>query len=249
MDIEDIYNEDGKINMEVFFYFLKLNPKEFEKFKNDFAEGDKDFKNIKSYLFTETNNKKTSKEKCDFLILALRQLTDLKFQYEARVHEKWTVVEKANNTPSKQPIFEKLISFCNGSLDIYTKLAKLEGTIPQTETKILQKLVISEAEKSESYSQKQIAIAYYIMGVTLNEKNVKGILEKHSKTKSMKILQKLVTKNSQLTSLLDSKTANTKHLNDLKEAKRLLSGIKNKKAITDIDRIITAFKTSYENKY
>lgn len=108
---------------------------------------------------------------------------------------------------------------------------------------------VTKKKSDKSYSQKQIAIAYYIMGVTLNETNVIGVLEKHSKTKSMKILQKLVTKNSQLTSLLDSKTANTKHLIDLKEVKRLLSGIKNKKAINDIDRIIAAFETSYKSKY
>ena len=138
MEIEDIYNEDGKINMDVFFHFLKLIPEEFEKFKNNFVEGNEDFKKIKSYLFVEVNNKKTSKEKCDFLILALRQLTDLKLQYEARIHEKWTVVEKANNTPAKRPIFEKLISFCDDLLNTYTKLSRLEEktTVMLSETKI-----------------------------------------------------------------------------------------------------------------
>ena len=85
------------------------------------------------------------------------------------------------------------------------------------------------------------------MGITITEKNAMSILEKHSQTKSLKILQKLITKNKQLTSLSESKTVNTKHLNDLKEARRLLSGIKKKTALTDIDRIITAFNTAYQS--
>ena len=106
-----------------------------------------------------------------------------------------------------------------------------------------------ELNKDNSYSQKQIAIAYYVMGITITEKNAKGIIEKHSTTKSKKILQKLITKTNQLTVLTNNKTTDTKHLRDLKEAKRLLSGIKMKKSKHDINFIITAFQTSYDNKY
>jgi len=95
-----------------------------------------------------------------------------------------------------------------------------------------------ELNKDNSYSQKQIAIAYYVMGITITEKNAKGIIEKHSTTKSKKILQKLITKTNQLTVLTNNKTTDTKHLRDLKEAKRLLSGIKMKKSKHDINFII-----------
>jgi hypothetical protein len=103
-----------------------------------------------------------------------------------------------------------------------------------------------------NYSQKQIAIAYYVMGITIDDSNAMKILLDHSQTKSVeKLLSKKVVKSIQITNLLGNKTANTKHLEDLREAKRLISGKKKylnkKQAIIDIDRYITAFKTSYDN--
>jgi len=102
-------------------------------------------------------------------------------------------------------------------------------------------------DESKKYSHPQIAIAYFVMNKTITKENAVKILEKHSQNKSVdKLLQKLISRNNQLTKSFDNKTTNTKHLNNLIAAKRLISGMKIKSAITDIDRIITAFKTDCE---
>lgn len=119
----------------------------------------------------------------------------------------------------------------------------------RTNEAILNKRKPTKENKQKSYTQKQVAIAYYVQGITITENNALGILKKHTETSSLKILQKLITKNSQLTTILETKTASTKHLNDLKRAKELLSGIKNKRAVTDIDRFISVFQTNYEKTY
>ena len=88
------------------------------------------------------------------------------------------------------------------------------------------------------------------MGITITSENAGGILKKHSNLKSAdKLLQKRLNRVSELSALSENKSADTKHLTSLGNAKRLISGMKNKKAITDIDRIITAFKTAYNNHY
>jgi hypothetical protein len=64
-----------------------------------------------------------------------------------------------------------------------------------------------------------------------------------------KLMQKRVYKTSVLTNLFGNKTTDTKHLKDLLEAKRLISSTKKQATIKDINRIISAFKTSYDAKY
>jgi hypothetical protein len=104
--------------------------------------------------------------------------------------------------------------------------------------------------KSNSYSLKQIAIAYAVMNIVITKQNADSILKKHSKLKSSsKLIQKRINKISELTLLSENKTVDSKHLTDLIAAERLISGTKNKKAKADVKRIITAFKTTYDTKY
>jgi hypothetical protein len=128
-------------------------------------------------------------------------------------------------------------------------LEYLQGKLIETATK-----KNADADISKAYSQKQIAIAYEFMKIIITSQNAIGILKRHSKTTSTtKLLTKRINNVSDLTKLSGNKTADTKHLNDLKAAKRLMSGIKkqgkNKNAVADIDRIINAFQASYDKTY
>ena len=113
----------------------------------------------------------------------------------------------------------------------------------------IEKAKIQKPTSNKSYTQKQVAIAYFAMSKTITKENYKSILEKHTETSSDKILQKLIVKSSDLTSLTENKTADTKQLNNLKEAKRLLSGIKDQKASKVLDDYITTFTNKYDNFY
>jgi len=109
---------------------------------------------------------------------------------------------------------------------------------------------LKRSPKINSYSIKQIAIAYSIMNILITSENAETILKEHSKfTSASKLLQKRINKVSELSKISENKTADTKHLKDLQAAKRLMSGMKNKNAINDIDRVIAAFTTAYKNKY
>ena len=113
----------------------------------------------------------------------------------------------------------------------------------------IEKTKIQKPTSNKSYTQKQVTIAYFAMSKTITKENYKSILEKHTETSSDKILQKLIVKSSDLTSLTENKTADTKQLNNLKEAKRLLSGIKDQKASKVLDDYITTFTNKYDNFY
>jgi len=52
-----------------------------------------------------------------------------------------------------------------------------------------------------------------------------------------------------LTRLSENKTADSKHFKDLEEAKRLLNGMKDRKAVSDLETIISAFKSNYNSYY
>ncbi len=104
-------------------------------------------------------------------------------------------------------------------------------------------------QNANNFSQKQIAIAYFMLRITITEDNYLSILKKHSQTTSNKILQKRVSKSSDLTSLKYNRTSDTKHLNDLKAAKRLLSGMKKEKEIKALEDYISTFKAKYEAHY
>lgn len=99
------------------------------------------------------------------------------------------------------------------------------------------------------YSQRQVAIAYWAMGKLIDKDNYQELLKKYTNTISIKILEKRIYKGTDLTNLSENKTTDTKHLNDLLAAKRLLISVKNKKGISEIKPIIKAFQTSYNFKY
>ncbi len=108
---------------------------------------------------------------------------------------------------------------------------------------------IPKENKEKRYSQRQVAIAYFLKGILINEDNYLELLEKHTSTKSKKILQKRIYRNSDLTKLSFNKTTDTKHLNDLLEAKELLSGMKDKEALKSLEVITSTFQSNYNIKY
>lgn len=105
-------------------------------------------------------------------------------------------------------------------------------------------------QSEKNYSHKQIVIAYEIMKIPITTTNAKEILSKHSQTISVeRFLSKRGYKPSELAKLSGNKSTDTKHLQDLEAAKRLVSGMKNKNAVTDIGYIIAAFQTAFNSKY
>ena len=101
----------------------------------------------------------------------------------------------------------------------------------------------------KSYSLKQVCVAYHFMG-GITEKNGAKLLKLHTRFNSVpKLLQKVVTKASDLTKLSENKTTDTKHLNDLKAAERLISGKKNVDALKRITYTIEQFRTNYDKHY
>jgi hypothetical protein len=108
----------------------------------------------------------------------------------------------------------------------------------------------NKIKENINFSHKQIAIAYHVMGIQITPKNAHEILKKYPNIKSVAtLLRKRVYRTSDLTKISQNKSTDTKHLDDLKAAKRLVSGKNIKKAETDINRIITAFETAYEKQY
>lgn len=80
-------------------------------------------------------------------------------------------------------------------------------------------------------------------------KNSRKILQKWSNSKSIaNLFQYRVSKSSDLIKLSGNRTSETKHLNDLKAAERLIFLTKNKKALIGINRILTTFQTNYDNR-
>ncbi len=117
-------------------------------------------------------------------------------------------------------------------------------------TKSRQTKPVKAQYTGKNFSHKAIAIAYHVLGIAITKENADTILKKHSKLKNAnKLLQTRVSKPSDLTALSGNKTADMKHLNTLKNAKRLVNGKKNKEAATSISRIITAFQTAYNKEY
>lgn len=109
---------------------------------------------------------------------------------------------------------------------------------------------ITPKTNTPDFSLRQIAIAHCILKIVINRENANTILKKYSKLKSIdKLIQKRINKSKDLLKVSDNKTAATKHLNDLNEAKRLISGTKDKNAKIEIERIITEFKKEYDLKY
>jgi len=174
----------------------------------------------------------------------LNYITDLLIENDLKPIDAIKILNKSTSNFSpefKDAHFQNIIDYLK-SIDV-TNEPQQSNVLP------LKTVKFKDKKDEKNYTQKQIAIAYYILGITLNEKNYLGILKKHSQTTSPKILQKLITKNNQLTTLSDNKTTNTKHLRDLNEVKRLLSGIKKVNEIKLINGYISTFESNYKNKY
>lgn len=107
-----------------------------------------------------------------------------------------------------------------------------------------------KSKPKDVFSQRQIAIACFFLGIQLTKENGREILKKYGDSTSVqKLLSKRISKASELALLSESKTRDTKHLKDLEAAKRLISGKKDRKAIKDINAVIAAFQQNYKAKY
>ena len=140
------------------------------------------------------------------------------------------------------------IMFKHGMLSGFGEQVKKVLQIDEKE--IQHKPKIAKIKDDKNFSHKEIAIAYFVMEILITPENADGILKKHSQYKSVdKLLQNRVSTVSVLTKLTENKTADTKHFNTLKNAKRLISGMKNKVAVTAITRIISTFEANYVAKH
>jgi hypothetical protein len=119
-----------------------------------------------------------------------------------------------------------------------------------------QKTKIHEVKKNlikksdKEYSLKEVAIACFAMGITLTNDNYKEYVTKYCPNKDgAKIVQKRINRTTDLTNITENKSADSKHLKALMGAKRLLSGIDNRKAIKELDHYIQAFQVNFDNHY
>ena len=109
---------------------------------------------------------------------------------------------------------------------------------------------IEELKNQKKFSHQQIAIAYCALGVHIDSENALQILQKHSNYKSIKkLMQKRVRKLGDLTETFESKAANTRRLQDLQAAKRLLSGENNDQAVKDLSAVIQTFEQNLDDNY
>jgi len=99
------------------------------------------------------------------------------------------------------------------------------------------------------YSIKEVKIAYFCLGIKITKDNYLTILKKYTNSGSNKILQKQITKTSDLTATRDNRPADTKHLKSLKGAERLLSGINDKSAQNTIKQAISTFESNFNSKH
>lgn len=231
-EYQPIYN--WVINPTHNFELLKpVRLEQFEQKKQDFITERKE-KNLLTADF-ELNS---------FYIFWLENEIKVTEQWLSDTHPKG---EKKKNKPSASTQIEikKYKNF------IIKEIEKTENIITAgSKGKLASLQQKRQTKKGNSFSLKQIAIAYAVMNITITKENAESILKKHSTFKSTdKLIQKRVIKTSELTLLSANKTADTKHLTDLKEAERLISGTKNKNAKMDMKRIITAFTNNYNNKY
>lgn len=241
MESNDLNNEK-QLDWQTFILSLKANPEAWEIFKKYVVEKNEVFKNIKSGAYEDLEKLNSVKDKCEFITRSLLLITDEKTKYEARIHENWTVEEKLSKTPKNQPIYEQLIKFYKELLETYSPLARLEETHVRKDA--------GSKHETMSFSLKQIAIAYFLMGITITKENAAGILKKHSDLKSAdKLIQKRVYKMKDLITVSQHKASDTRHLKDLEQAERLINGTKNRKAKTAIKSVIVDFKKAYGDFY
>ena len=97
------------------------------------------------------------------------------------------------------------------------------------------------------FSYKEIAIAFLLSDIHINKGNATGYLKKYSDQINPDVEQMIRVRNKhrnigEMTKLTEIKHSDTKHLNCLKGAERLICLLKSKKGKTEITRIITAFE-------
>lgn len=100
------------------------------------------------------------------------------------------------------------------------------------------------------FSNRQIAIAYQLMGLSITKNNALDILEKYSTNRSVqKFLTRCNVSTDEMTFFSELKSQNTKLLHDLKAAKIIISGKKKQKALDEINRIIAKYQATYDKEY
>ncbi|MGZ0017668.1 hypothetical protein [Yeosuana sp. AK3] len=137
-------------------------------------------------------------------------------------------------------------------INLNTTLENLNNTLSILKTsKVSNKPKQKQNTKgANSFTPKEIKIAYFCLSnEKISKNNYFEILEKYSNSRSDKILQNPIYKSNQLTVITENKTADTKHLNALKNAERLLSGIKDIQALKSINQFISTFENNYKNHY
>ncbi|GAA4277701.1 hypothetical protein [Aquimarina mytili] len=179
---------------------------------------------------------------------------------DSRILKSLEIINNSLNSLGDQEIENKVLQkedenyielqkeFFEKKQEVYEKKLLIEKEKSNL-NQISEKVKKTKQPKNKNFSQKQIAIAYFIKGIVITSDNYLEILRKHSSTKSEKILQKRINKPNELTRLSENKTADSKHLKDLEEAKRLLSSMKDKKAVNDLEAIISTFKSNYHSYY
>lgn len=201
----------------------------------DYFHNVPDGQNFESYLKYFTGTDSIEAEKCNNAWLRVQGLLQTK-------QEHYTDFINENFNPDFLQALKE-----QGKLEfIPTPGSKTELSISKGNTWQGKK---SPVKDNKSYSHMQVCIAYHFMG-GITEKNALKLLQAHTRLKSAPtLLRKRIGMASDLTKLSLNKTADTKHLNDLKEAKRLISGKKNKEALNHITHTIAQFQANYNKHY
>jgi hypothetical protein len=145
---------------------------------------------------------------------------------------------------SKRPLSENFPGFDNA----FNRLKYWEEKIIDRINFLIRKgneVKLKEGIKNDKpYSQRQVAIAYYVLDIPLTKESAEIALSTYTKTNSLqKFLTKQIRNIKHLTSPDGNPTTLTKHLNDLLAAKRLISGLENEEAEKKINHIIKAART------
>lgn len=163
-------------------------------------------------------------------------------------------------------IDEKYLLFANTWISKTNEIISMESKInlPKAD---LQKIAIEEVKQfkqeiqknnrqpglndtDRKFQLKEIAIAFFFRkGKTITTSNYRNIIAKYSESTSDKILQTRIGNIRELTELRGNKTADTKHLNSLNNAKRLLEVEKDVDAIDNIIPVISTFESNYNAQY
>ena len=129
-------------------------------------------------------------------------------------------------------------------------LKEIEPNFNNTETSAIKTTVkVKDKTSEKNYSYKAIAIAYCMMSEYIMPEKALDILTKHSKYKSIStLLNNRIDKQSVLTRTTGNPTSNSKHLNALNDAERLLKGLKKTNEVKALRLIINAFTVNVDKE-